>query len=67
MAFGKILPNYDLSESCMPVGNEGVVVDVPRQSDDRDPCGPRGDDEGGPDAKEDEDESEDYSQGDKDA
>ena len=51
----------------MPVGNEGVVVDVPRQSDDRDPCGPRGDDEGRPDAEEDEDESEDYSQGDQDA
>ena len=51
----------------MPVGDEAVVVNVPGQSDDCDPGGPQGDDEGGPDAHEDEEDAEDESQGDQDA
>ena len=50
--------------SVLPVCDQAVVVDVPRQSDDRDASGSKGDDEGRPNAHEDKDESEDKSKDD---
>ena len=48
----------------VPVCDKAVVVDVPGQPDYSDSSGPQGDDEGGPDAHEDEEEPEDQSKGD---